>query len=111
MSLSHSEPFTFMEFRHGPQSMDNANTLMIGLRSEENRAQENAVLEEMRGRGAQILCMDEADADVIFGSKLSQSARSVLYLLAGQMMAFEHSLMRGLNPDRPHNLEAVVKLT
>ena len=111
MSLSHSEPFTFMEFRHGPQSMVNANTLMIGLRSEENRTQENAVLEEMRGRGAQILCMDEADSDVNFESKLSQPARSVLYLLAGQMMAFEHSLMRGLNPDRPHNLEAVVKLT
>jgi glucosamine--fructose-6-phosphate aminotransferase (isomerizing) len=111
MSLSHSEPFNFMEFRHGPQSMVNAQTLMIGLRSEENRAQENAVLEEMRARGAQILCMDEADADVTFDSKLSQSVRSVLYLPVGQMLGFEHSLMRGLNPDRPNNLEAVVKLS
>ena len=111
MSLSHSEPFSFMEFRHGPQSMVNEQTLMIGLRSEENRAQENAVLEEMRGRGAQILCIDETDADVIFESTLSQTARSVLYLPVGQMMAFEHSLSKGLNPDRPHNLEAVVKLS
>lgn len=110
MSLSHSEPFTFMEFRHGPQSMVNANTLIVGLRADGNRAQENAVLEEMRVRGAQILCMDESEADVTFGSKLSQTARSVLYLPVGQMMAFEHALMRGLNPDRPHNLEAVVKL-
>jgi glucosamine--fructose-6-phosphate aminotransferase (isomerizing) len=110
MSLSHSEPFNFLEFRHGPQSMVNDRTLMIGLRGETNRDYENAVLEEMRARGAQILCMDEHDADVAFASGLPEALRNVLYLPVGQMLAFERALSRGLDPDRPHNLDAVVKL-
>ena len=34
MSLSHSEPFHSLEFRHGPQSMVNPQTLIVGLLSE-----------------------------------------------------------------------------
>ncbi len=110
MSLSHSEPFHFMEFRHGPQSMLTSSTLMVGLVSESNRPREMAVLEEMRTRGARILSLGECQADVIFGSGVSEAARNVLYLPVGQLLGFEHSLSRGLNPDLPHNLEAVVKL-
>jgi glucosamine--fructose-6-phosphate aminotransferase (isomerizing) len=51
MSLSHSEPFPFLEFRHGPMSMVNERTLLIGLLSERNQAQEQAVLDEMQARG------------------------------------------------------------
>lgn len=31
MTLTHSEPFHFLEFRHGPQSMVTESTLMVGL--------------------------------------------------------------------------------
>jgi glucosamine--fructose-6-phosphate aminotransferase (isomerizing) len=31
MSLSHSEPFHFMEFRHGPMSMVTDTTAIVGL--------------------------------------------------------------------------------
>ena len=110
MSLSHSEPFHFMEFRHGPQSMLTSSTLMVGLVSESNRPREMAVLEEMRARGARVLSLGERQADVMFGSGVSEAARNVLYLPVGQLLGFEHSLSRGLNPDLPHNLQAVVKL-
>src|SRR5687767_8006109 len=36
MTLTHSEPFHFLEFRHGPMSMVNSNAVVIGLLSESN---------------------------------------------------------------------------
>ena len=110
MSLSHSEPFHFMEFRHGPQSMVTDNTLIVGLVSDTNRSAETRVLSEMRQRGAKILSIGENDADVAFDSNLPEAIRGVLYLPVGQIMAFHRAIMRGLDPDRPHNLAAVVRL-
>ena len=45
MTLTHSEPFHFLEFRHGPISMVGPSAALIGLVSERNRAEEEAVLE------------------------------------------------------------------
>ncbi|MFN8376749.1 MAG: SIS domain-containing protein [Anaerolineae bacterium] len=110
MTLSHSEPFHFMEFRHGPQSMANPQTLMVGLVSESNKSYEMKVLNEMRERGANIFAQGESDTDVIFASGLSETANNVLYLPLGQWLAFERAIAKGLNPDRPNNLESVVRL-
>jgi len=55
MTLSHSEPFHFMEFRHGPKSMITASALVVGLLSGANASYEEAVLEEMRTMGARVL--------------------------------------------------------
>jgi glucosamine--fructose-6-phosphate aminotransferase (isomerizing) len=110
MTLSHSEPFHFLEFRHGPQSMVDENTLIIGLVSEQNASSERAVLAEMKDRGASILSLAEQEADIPFQSGVPESLRNVLYLPVIQLMAFERSIAKGLNPDRPHNLTAVVVL-
>ena len=110
MSLSYSESFHFMEFRHGPQSMANEHTLIVAMLSDHNRAREEAVIEEMRTRGAKILSLAEANADVSFNSGIPETARNVLYLPIGQLVAYYRSLSRGLDPDKPHNLTAVVKL-
>lgn len=110
MSLSHSEPFHFMEFRHGPMSMVTNTTAIIGLVSETSCAQEMKVLDEMQARGARFISIGEAGVAAEFRSGVSEAARGVLYLPIGQWIAFEHSLGQGLNPDRPHNLTAVVKL-
>jgi len=111
MTLSHSEPFHFMEFRHGPQSMVTDKTLIVGLLSDENRDAETTVLNEMRQRGAHILSIGENSADVTFESDMPETLRGSLYLPVGQLMAFERALTRGLNPDSPHNLTAVVRLS
>jgi glucosamine--fructose-6-phosphate aminotransferase (isomerizing) len=110
MSLSHSEPFHFMEFRHGPKSMVTTNTLIVGLVSESNRPHEVAVLNDLRTMGARILSIGEREVDVAFDSGLAEAVRGGLYLPAGQLLGFERALHNGLNPDRPNNLDAVVKL-
>lgn len=110
MSLSHSEPFHFMEFRHGPQTMVTDSTLVIGLVSEPNAEREQAVLADMRNLGGTTLAIGEAGCDVNFASGLREPARNAFYVVAGQLLAYEHAISKGLNPDRPHNLHAVVKL-
>ncbi len=110
MSLSHSEAFHFMEFRHGPQSMVNDHTLVVGLLSDENRKHEDKVLDEMRSRGAWVLGIADKDADINFKSGVPSPIRNVLYLPLGQLLAYERALDRGRDPDHPNNLHAVVKL-
>ncbi len=110
MSLSHSEPFHFLEYRHGPMSMVTENALLYGLVSDANHAAEKLVINEMSARGARVLSLGESDADVLLKSGVPEAVRNVLYLPVGQLIAFERSLAKGLNPDRPNNLETVVRL-
>jgi glutamine---fructose-6-phosphate transaminase (isomerizing) len=110
MTLTHSEPFAFLEFRHGPMSMVNQNAVVIGMVSESNTSHEKAVLNEMQALGGKIVTLAEADADIPFHSQIPEQVRGVLYLPALQLMAYYRSLAKGLNPDRPNNLAAVVKL-
>lgn len=110
MTLTHSEPFHFLEFRHGPMSMVTGSTMIAGLVSEKNFNHEQSVLTEMKALGGTVLSLGEAGLDVCFHSGLSEAARAVLYLPVLQLMAFYRSLAKGLNPDRPTNLTAVVQL-
>lgn len=110
MSLSHSEPFHFMEFRHGPQSMISPETLLVGLHSERQLVRERAVLADMGKGSVKTLTLGEAATDIAFNSGLSEPARGALYLPIGQLLAFERAISRGLDPDHPRNLDHVVRL-
>ena len=110
MTLTHSEPFHFFEFRHGPMSMVGESAAVIGLLSEENREREMAVLHEMEELGGHLFSLAEHGADVCFRSGLPEPIRNILYLPILQLMAYYRSMAKGLNPDRPANLTAVVEL-
>jgi len=119
MSLSYSEAFHFMEFRHGPKSMVDETTLVVGLISDSAQEHEVAVLEEAKELGARTLVLAEegrqaelGDADylVCFDSGLAELARVVLYLPILQLLAYYKAMAKGLDPDRPMHLEPVVKL-
>jgi glucosamine--fructose-6-phosphate aminotransferase (isomerizing) len=120
MSLSYSEAFHTLEFRHGPMSMVDDRTLVVGLLSEQARKQEIAVLRQMQGFGAHILAIAEDDEDIAgadwcraaipLRSGMPAWARTVLYLPVLQLMAYYRSMARGHDPDRPAKLDAVVSL-
>ncbi len=110
MTLTHSEPFHFLEFRHGPMSMVNEKAVVVGMLSDANRIHEVKVLSEMEALGGTVASLGETEADVEFQSGIPESVRGVLYLPVLQLMAFYRSVAKGLNPDRPNNLTAVVKL-
>jgi len=110
MTLTHSEPFHFLEFRHGPMSMVNGHAVVVGMLSNTNRVHERKVLSEMETLGATVICLGESEADIEFKSGIPEGVREVLYLPALQLMAFYRSVVKDLNPDKPNHLSAVVRL-
>ncbi len=111
MSLTHSEAFHFLEFRHGPKAMVNPGTLVVGLVSEANARHELAVLADISDLGAEIITIGESESDVSFRSGLEEVNRNILYMPFGQMLAYERSIAKGFDPDRPTHLDPVVKLS
>jgi len=117
MSLSYSEAFHMLEFRHGPMSMVNEHALVVGAITEEAAPQEIAVLHNMHARGARILALSEQDyglsewAHIVhLASGLPSWARPVTYLPVLQLMAYYRALLNGQNPDQPANLSFVIAL-
>ncbi len=118
MSLSYSEAYHMLEFRHGPMSMVNDKTLVVGLVSDEAAKHEAAVLRQMHERGARVLTLAAADHDdyaswsqfVHLNFDLPAALRPVVYLPVLQLMAYHRAMSRGLNPDQPENLVAVITL-
>ncbi len=110
MSLTHSEPFHFFEFRHGPISMVNSQTLVIGLISEKNRKMEETVLNDIREKGAKVITSGDKDCDICFNSDLPETIINVLHLPLLQLTAYHRACAKQLNPDRPNNLKPVVRL-
>ncbi len=119
MSLSYSEVFHPLEFRHGPKSVVNEESLVIGLLSDEARGPESAVLADMKRLGARTLALAEAgeaaqlggaDEVIRLASGLGELDRLVLYLPVLQLLAYRRAIANGQDPDNPHNLTQVVTL-
>lgn len=118
MSLSYSEAFHTLEFRHGPKSMVNDKTLVVGLVSESSDYQEIPVLQEMSFLGAKVLSIsDQSDlrleeiGDVIkLNSGVPEPVRALLFLPVLQLLAYYRAISQGQDPDNPQNLDAVVRI-
>ena len=114
MSLSYSEAFHTMEFRHGPMSMVGADSLVIGLISSASAAHELQVLQEMQAAGARILTIAQRESGfphhIALPANLPSWNAAVLHLPLLQLLAYHRALFKGQNPDRPHNLSAIISL-
>jgi glucosamine--fructose-6-phosphate aminotransferase (isomerizing) len=119
MALCHSEAFHFLEIRHGPKSIVDGNSLVIGLLNDDGQSYELSVLSDMRDLGAHILVLTEssnpqiqrvADDIVVLASGLPEAWRSPLYLPFLQLTCLRRALAKNIDPDNPANLNAVVFL-
>ena len=115
MSLSHSEAFHFLEFRHGPMSMVDEQTLLVGLLSAAARKHEQQVLAEMAALGAwtlgvNTLATSHVHYQIKFEGELPAWALPVLYLPSLQLLAYYRAVSKGLDPDSPRHLQAVIFL-
>lgn len=118
MSLSVAEAYHFMEFRHGPMALVDAEHLIVALLSDELRAYELAVLRDLKARGSRVLAIanrddglsDEFDAVFALQSPLPERARGVLYMPLLQLLAYYRAMGRRLNPDRPRHVVMAIRL-
>lgn len=116
MSLSHSESYHFLEFRHGPKALVDSQSLVVGLLSAEAYAHEYPVLLEMGQLGAESLALaprttaSATTYSVTLDSELPDWALPVLYLPPLQLLAYHRAIRKGLDPDTPRHLQAVIHL-
>lgn len=119
MSLSHSEAFHVLEFRHGPMSLVDERALVTCLVDDGAGDHEMMVVGEMKRLGGRVLAMTgngagaagaRLDAEIAVGSQLSLAERVVLYLPPLQLLAYYRAVAKGLDPDRPRHLTAAVVL-
>lgn len=109
MSLTSAEAFHTLEFRHGPMSMVDDETLIVGLLDGRDDA-EMAVITEMQALGATTITLSPlADASIPLKSHEMRPSL-VHYLPFAQWLAYLRAINKGLNPDKPRNLDQVVIL-
>ncbi len=119
MSLSFSEAYHTLEYRHGPMSIAGARTLITFLISDAGREQEIRMLADMKNLGARTLVLcdvaDEqirrhADCLIELGGGLPEEARLLLSMPLLQLLAYHRAIAKNLNPDTPRHLSQVVTL-
>ncbi len=119
MSYVWTENYGTLEFRHGPKSIVDRGTFICLLVSEQARAYELKVAQEMKEFGAYVLLItaeqasDTAFADKVLeigGKHLTDEARTAWYLPALQYLGYYTAMKLKLNPDVPRNLTQVVIL-
>jgi glucosamine--fructose-6-phosphate aminotransferase (isomerizing) len=119
MSLSYSEAYYTLEYRHGPMSIAGKNTLITIFMSDAAREHETRVLADMKKLGAHTLVFcDRADgaiathADhlIALGEDVPEEGRLLLAVPIMHLLCYYRALAKNLNPDAPRNLSQVVKL-
>jgi glutamine---fructose-6-phosphate transaminase (isomerizing) len=119
MALTNTEVFHTLEFRHGPKSVADENSLIIILMSESAEKHEIKLAMEIKQQGASVVVIAESipseikgvvDLSICLGSGLSEYARLNLLLPLTQLFAYERALGKGIDPDNPVNLTKVVML-
>lgn len=109
MSLTSSEAYHTLEFRHGPMSMCGPDTAVVGLVDPTRAARERAVLSDVAPFGPRLLTVG-VDGDIAVPADLGPYAAPVLHLLPLQLLALERAVAKGLDPDAPRHLTAVIHL-
>lgn len=117
MSISTSEAFHSLEYRHGPMANASRDTLLTLFSLRDTRLG-RSLARDMHALHPTVLVVgpnadeyrDIADLAVASGVGLEDGQASVLSLLPSQIVAFETALRKGKNPDAPQNLNKVVIL-
>lgn len=116
-ALAEAEAFQTLEFRHGPKSMVDSRTLIVGLLSEQAQHQETKVLEEMRELGGRVIQVGEAPPDLrgiatfALGSRVPETLSAPLMLPVLHYLAYNKALSKGISPEHPRNLSFAVELS
>ena len=109
MSLSASQAFHTMEYRHGPISLVDRTTLAILLYSPETRDEEAAVAAEMRAKGAFVIGFG-GPGDVMVAVDHDPIVRTLEILPALQILGERVAEARGIDTTSPRHLSKVVIL-
>ncbi|MEW6047540.1 MAG: SIS domain-containing protein [Bacillota bacterium] len=115
MALANSEAYHTLEFRHGPMSVLDANTLVVSITSDVARREESELLQELQSLSARTLAVGApvAGAEHVVElpvDRFDEWARAALAIVPLQLLAYCRATSEGFDPDRPQHLSRVVRL-
>lgn len=115
MTQGTCEAYNPLEFRHGPISIVDEQTLTILFEGQREQAYIADVERDLKQHGAHVVAIGphqpgSVDDGLVVGPGFSDLARCLLYLPFAQLLGYYRALAMGLDPDRPRNLNSVVVL-
>jgi glucosamine--fructose-6-phosphate aminotransferase (isomerizing) len=118
MSLSSAVAYHTLEVRHGPRSVIDERTLVVGLGSLRGAPYERQVLAELAEETPHVLAFTPGDgwdlselaAEIPLGDRIPEHALGLLYLPLLQLLAYHRALHKGVNPDESRNLTSYIEL-
>jgi glucosamine--fructose-6-phosphate aminotransferase (isomerizing) len=117
MSLTPSVAYHTLEVRHGPRSVIDEKTLVVGLGSASGASHEQQVLNELNEETRVLALMPEGGWDINNGiegialeMEIPEHALGLLYLPLLQLLAYHRAVNKGVNPDESHNLSTYIRL-
>lgn len=109
MSLSYSQSFHPMEYRHGPISLIDANSVVTILYSDDTGSDEAKVAADVMAKGARVIGIN-GPGDLRIDLGVTGLAATLATLPALQIMGEYVALQKGINTETPRHLTKVVVL-
>lgn len=116
MGISNSEAYYSLEYRHGPMSLADENTLIVFLCHPDTAKEDKKLLAEMKGYGAVTVAigntassdMREADycLDLPYGYHDLQNAALIGFI--GQFIGYYIARQKGIDADHPRHLSQAI---
>ncbi|MCF6411607.1 SIS domain-containing protein [Pseudalkalibacillus salsuginis] len=116
MTQTECEAYSSLEFRHGPISIVDEKTIAIVLSSEKTKELDTGIIRDIQSFGGYTLTIgntpvDESDENIILRSDGMEHISAISVMPYLQMLAFYRAVALNLDPDKPRNLNQVVKIT
>ena len=112
ISYIHAEGYSTSSLKHGPFALLEPDFPVILIAPEdEHYAKSMNAYEEIKSRNATVIMITDKDkCDKPYAIKIpyNKTYRDMLSIIPLQLLSYELSLRRGLNPDMPRNLAKVV---
>jgi glutamine---fructose-6-phosphate transaminase (isomerizing) len=109
MSISYSQSFHPMEYRHGPISLIDDRSLVVMLYSHDTATEESALVRELQSKGAKVIGIN-GPGDLTIPLDMTDAANALACLPALQLLGEKVALSKNINSETPRHLTKVVVL-
>lgn len=116
MTQTECESYSNLEFRHGPISIVDKETVVVIFTQDETKEYDQALVKDIQKLGGFVIVIGAAAADlqadlvIRLSTNLNDGNRLVEAVPYFQLLSYQRAIFKGFNPDTPRNLTQVVKL-